>query len=1050
MSTTTARLGAVLILVPVWLSAGGSQVPPTLASTWGLNVLAAIVSERQNVVLPIDDYRLVNFERDLLSEYRGDSVRRTGNQGRIAATVNVSGEYFPAFILYDSSGKEAVALFVDEVQRGTAVADWDDNNQRLFFLPERIAFKPGSVVELRALNSDGQYRTETLLLLKEKPAARQRAYSIRQVEARAGASGAASLTWITSWPAACTVEWAAEGATGGKVTEDASYNNHRVALPGLAPGRRYRFRIVASTPEGASVTSPWQSFDTNPQPARTGSVQKGRVELKVADPLESGWKGEAPVSSGVPFPKGVLGSDQELRLLDAAGREVPVQAKTLGRWEDASTKWALFDFQAPAGGRYAVEYGAQVRRSAPATGLKVTQDKQKVEIVTGPLKLEVHKARYGFPGTVWMDGNRDGRFDSEEIVVSPQDPGAFQLTDAAGAAHTSLAPPDEVVVEDSGPLRATVRISGGHHAAGGRRLFAYTIRIHAYAGRPFLRVQHTFGNDAGAVEFTTIRSLTLRLPLVSSMKGAGRHWWTLGPPAAQLQPLRADQKMRLAQYRDNHFAISDGSRTIAEGRRAEGAAGWSDGVRSVVLAVRDFWQSYPKDLAVSAKGFELGLSPPLASDEYAGAEGTMDAHRLYYYMQGGGYKLRQGVSKTHDIWLGFSAAAAPQPEPPALERPPLTPFHAAAPADWYSASKAFGELAPRRPTGVLNRYDGAFDRSFSAYLANREINREYGMLNFGDWWGEREINWGNSEYDTQHAFFLQFARTGDWRYYRTGEEMEWHNRDVDTVHHHRDNSRLGGVYAHCVGHTGDYYQESPVKGRGITRGGMSVSHTFIEGHLGYYFLSGDLRSYETARRIADRFDAYETKNYDFTNCRNPGWHLILTMAMYNASYDPYYLNAARIIVERVLERQTPDGGWKRQLVPGHCQCLPRHHGEAGFMVAVLLTGLKYYYQATGDERVAQSIIRGSHFLIDDMWLPDINGFRYTSCPRSFTGAWSNFLLFDGISFAHQRTGDEKLGNVLRRGTGSALDSMTGWGKGFTQYTRVAPSFIGYLADLQKD
>ena len=136
------------------------------------------------------------------------------------------------------------------------------------------------------------------------------------------------------------------------------------------------------------------------------------------------------------------------------------------------------------------------------------------------------------------------------------------------------------------------------------------------------------------------------------------------------------------------------------------------------------------------------------------------------------------------------------------------------------------------------------------------------------------------------------------------------------------------------------------------------------------------------------------------------------------------------------------------LTDDHCRCLPRHHGNAGFMVGVLLTGLRHYYEATGEERVANSIVRGAHFLIDDMWMPDVDGFRYTSCPRTSKGAWSNFLLFDGIAFAHRQTGDEKLGNVLKRGTGSAVQNMTGWGKGFTQYTRVAPHFLGYLASLR--
>jgi rhamnogalacturonyl hydrolase YesR len=75
-------------------------------------------------------------------------------------------------------------------------------------------------------------------------------------------------------------------------------------------------------------------------------------------------------------------------------------------------------------------------------------------------------------------------------------------------------------------------------------------------------------------------------------------------------------------------------------------------------------------------------------------------------------------------------------------------------------------------------------------------------------------------------------------------------------------------------------------------------------------------------------------NFDFTNCRNPGWHLILAEAMYNATNERYYLNAAKIVVERVLERQTSNGGWKRFLTDDHRNCLPRHMGNAGFMVGI--------------------------------------------------------------------------------------------------------------------
>jgi hypothetical protein len=63
-----------------------------------------------------------------------------------------------------------------------------------------------------------------------------------------------------------------------------------------------------------------------------------------------------------------------------------------------------------------------------------------------------------------------------------------------------------------------------------------------------------------------------------------------------------------------------------------------------------------------------------------------------------------------------------------------------------------------------------------------------------------------------------------------------------------------------------------------------------------------------------------------------------------------------------------------------------------------------------------------------MWVPRAKAFRYTSCPVSEVMGGSNFLLFDEIAYARQQTGNSR----MRK-----------------QYTRVAPSFIGYLDRLQE-
>jgi hypothetical protein len=61
----------------------------------------------------------------------------------------------------------------------------------------------------------------------------------------------------------------------------------------------------------------------------------------------------APVTFGVPFPKGVLASPDQLRVLTADGREVPSQITEVTTWApvDPSVKWVWVFFFADQGDR---------------------------------------------------------------------------------------------------------------------------------------------------------------------------------------------------------------------------------------------------------------------------------------------------------------------------------------------------------------------------------------------------------------------------------------------------------------------------------------------------------------------------------------------------------------------------------------------------------------------------------------------------------------------------------------------------------------------------
>jgi hypothetical protein len=418
--------------------------------------------------------------------------------------------------------------------------------------------------------------------------------------------------------------------------------------------------------------------------------------------------------------------------------------------------------------------------------------------------------------------------------------------------------------------------------------------------------------------------------------------------------------------------------------------------------------------------------------------------------------LKQGISKTHQIMLSFEPPERGAISCRLFQRPPL----ATAPGAWYCGSKAFYDIAPR-DVEKFSLYEEAVDKNIKRYLERRQQQRDFGMLNYGDWYGERGSNWGNVEYDTQHACFLEYIRSGNPDAFFLGEATELHNRDVDTVQGGDDLGRVGAVYVHQMCHVGDYYDRGVPGTLGFPRGGFTVSHAWVEGHFDHYFLTGDRRSFETGCAVTDFFTRKQLgRPYDFSTCRTPGWHLIMLCAAYAATNDPYYLNAAKVVVECVLEMQEqhprplPDyqavgrkpfqvGGWSRMMVPGHCRCEPRHRGNAGFMVAILLSGLKYYHDVTGDPRVKDAIIQGAHYLLDETYSDDTQGFRYTSCPEMPYRPGTTPLMAEGIARAYLWTGDERFRRVLTealpRGAGGSS-----YGKGFSMYYRAAPRV---LADL---
>lgn len=997
-------------------------------ATFGTETVQRVLADKRNLIIPYNELELDGYEIDPFATRKWPYVAVKSPGAVVRTMPPKAGRYHVGFMMYDDGADERVVVSVDGGMRGVAVARLGTRRTWLYWLRDASDFTGDETVELKAMGSGGKHGIAYVVFLSEPPPPRSLPLEVDHMIAVADPNkpGRVTVSWTTSWPCLTRLEWGEAGKKVEVVERASPCLVHRVVLDDLMPVS-YRARAIGEGPEGEQFEGEEIAFAAVVQAPQL-EAKAARIPLSVRNPHPfpvEGW----PITGGVPIPRGHLGDAKNVRLVTAGG-EVPVQVQTTARWPDGSVKWLLLSFVAdvPAESevRYELEVGKLVQRRAVEQPLTIAKADGGVRIDTGVKRFAIDSS-----------GN---------LVES----GVYRTTaeDTDGVLYQTAGADAEITVEEDGPIRAVIKTVAPLLDKDGNRLFRIEKRVEAYRGTAFLRVYHTLVVDRPE-RFTTIRKLSYHVPV-----GAQDDSWRVALVGGR--ELDLDRTVAVRQQTDQRLLRLPGGEERVEEARLVGSL-VPAGDDSFAVAVRDAWQNYPKGFSANEQGLEIELCPPFEKGYYDQFPFEKEGHHRYYYLLDGCYKLKQGVAKTHELLLCFQAGEKRGQLCRVFQEPLLLKV----PPEWICDSRVFYSVAAR-DTEAFPLYEEAIDKNLDRYAESRERQHDYGMLNYGDWYGERGTNWGNEEYDTQYAFFLEYIRSGDPRAFSLGCQAEVHNRDIDTVHWNANPDTIGGVYVHQMCHVGDYYDKSVPGSLGFPHGGFTVSHAWTEGHFAHYFLTGDRRSLETGRAVADYFIRKDLgRPYDFSSTRVPGWHLIMLCAAYHSTGDPYYLNAARVITERVLEVQDKlprplpkhqlgdrkpyqDGGWVRAMVPGHCTCEVRHQGNAGFMIAVLLSGLKYYHDITGDEKVKESIIRGAHYLLDETYSDEVQGFRYTSCPKHGYRAGTTPLMVEGIARAYLWTKDDRFRRVLTealpRGAGGS-----GYGKGFSMYYRMAPRV---LADLK--
>ena len=79
-----------------------NMVERMLQKTRGLDLLREVVSNPQNIVIPIGTCELKGFVYDMFTEHRAPSVRLEMPDGSIRTTAPSEGEYYFGFLFYDT------------------------------------------------------------------------------------------------------------------------------------------------------------------------------------------------------------------------------------------------------------------------------------------------------------------------------------------------------------------------------------------------------------------------------------------------------------------------------------------------------------------------------------------------------------------------------------------------------------------------------------------------------------------------------------------------------------------------------------------------------------------------------------------------------------------------------------------------------------------------------------------------------------------------------------------------------------------------------------
>ncbi|AOS63291.1 exo-rhamnogalacturonan lyase family protein [Actinoalloteichus hymeniacidonis] len=658
------------------------------------------------------------------------------------------------------------------------------------------------------------------------------------------------------------------------------------------PGFGRRGFLAGTVAAGAAAQLPWLGTPiaaaAQDSPAAPDEVRLGW--------LEGGAPAETPGTTwGVPWPKGALPADQPFALHTESGEAVPVQTWPIGYWPDGSLKWSAHSVgphTAAEGYRLTPGDGA-----APQAPVTVQEDNRTVTVDTGVIQVRIPRRGSTLVESISRDGVEIARA-GELILIrgdSPEDG-----DEGTSRRERFIGRTDTVTVEQTGPVRAVVRVSGIHRARrGGREMLPFTVRLYFHAGAENLRMMHSFVFDRdGQEDFVHGLGVRFQVPMRDQthdrhIRFAGQDGGLHAEAVKGLTGLRRDpgEEVRSAQvagqptppvatFPDNvrtrlHLIPDWGDHSLSQSssesfqvrkRTKEGHAwisvdsggraaglGYVGGISGgLAFGLRDFWQRHPTQLDVRNAASDTSeatvwlYSPdakPMDLRFFHDGLGQdtyeeqLEALEITYEDYEPGFGTAEGIARTSELLFWALPATPSSQRLAAMSTAVSTPPLLTAPPAHLHGAGVFGDWSPvDRSTPAKAEIEDRLDFLFDFYRDQIDQRHWYGFWDYGD---------------VMHTYD---ADRHVWRYDVGG--YAWDNSELGTdiwlwLHYLRTGSAQAFRLAEAmVRHTGevDVYHSGPYEKLGtrhnVQHFGCSAKQVRIStvaNRRYYYFLTADER-----------------------------------------------------------------------------------------------------------------------------------------------------------------------------------------------------------------